>query len=557
MTAHRKQIPAGRIFLLAFALATALSLLSGPATANAAGARRPNIVLILADDMGFSDLGCYGSEIATPNLDRLAAGGLRFTQFYNCARCCPTRASLMTGLYPHQAGVGHMVEHGGIPIHDTRFPAYRGDLSKQAVTIAQVLQAAGYHTAMSGKWHVTPMTEAKHNWPLQRSFEKYFGLIHGASSYFDPTGILVRDNQVIKPEGADFYITDAIAENAIRYLADFGREQKPFFLYVAFTAPHWPLHARPEDIAKYRGHYTNNWAELRQARYQKQISMGLINPQWPISPRDMTNAPLSAPQYAEWQDARMAAYAAQIDRLDQNVGEIIARLSSIGALENTLVFFLSDNGGCAENLGPGTSGPYVPANSPTGGPMRKGNSPEIFPGPADTYSSYGQAWANVSNTPFRYYKHWVHEGGISTPLIAYWPAKIKPARVTHQLGHLVDLMATCLDVAGAKYPRQFNGEKIIPLEGKSLLPVLQGKQRKGHQTIFWEHEGNRAVRQGKWKLVGRYANDWELYDMDADRTELNNLAAKNPAKVAELTKLYEQWAARVRVEPWEKVKDLR
>jgi arylsulfatase A-like enzyme len=556
MTTHRKPIPAGKILLASVLFATLLASPVGPANARAA-AKRPNIVLILVDDMGFSDLGCYGSEIATPNLDRLAAGGLRFTQFYNCARCCPTRASLMTGLYPHEAGVGHMVERGGIPIRDTRFPAYRGDLSKQAVTIAQVLQAAGYHTAMSGKWHVTPMTEAKHNWPLQRGFEKYFGLIHGAASYFDPSGILVRDNEVIKPEGANFYLTDAIADNAVRYLTEFGKERKPFFLYAAFTAPHWPLHARPEDIAKYKGRYTNNWAELRQARYQKQIGMGLINPQWPLSPRDMTNAPLSDPKYAEWQDARMAVYAAQIDRLDQNIGKIIAKLKEIGAAENTLVFFLSDNGGCAENLGPTTGGPYVPATAPGGGPMRKGNSPEIFPGPADTYASYGQAWANVSNTPFRYYKHWVHEGGISTPLIAYWPAKIKPAGITRQTGHLIDIMATCLDVAGAKYPKTFNGEKIIPLEGRSLLPVLQGKERKGHDVIFWEHEGNRAVRQGKWKLVGRYANDWELYDMDADRTELNNLATKQPAKVEELKKLYEAWAARVGIEPWDKVKDLR
>ncbi|MDB6059767.1 MAG: sulfatase, partial [Verrucomicrobiales bacterium] len=250
-------------------------------------APRPNIVLIMADDMGFSDLGCYGSEIHTPNLDQLAAHGLRFTQFYNTARCCPTRAALMTGLYSHQAGVGHMVENMSEPIANIGLPGYAGDLSPHCVTIAQVLSTAGYHTAMSGKWHITPaITNDKKNWPRQRGFEKYFGLIHGGGSYFDPNGNLVRGNEPVKNVGTNFYLTDAIADNAVQFISDFAQDKKPFFVYVAFTAPHWPVHALPEDIAKYRGKYHNNFDQFREARYKKQIELGIIDGKWPLSPRD-------------------------------------------------------------------------------------------------------------------------------------------------------------------------------------------------------------------------------------------------------------------------------
>jgi arylsulfatase A-like enzyme len=520
---------------------------------DAHAARRPNIVLILADDMGFSDLGCYGSEIQTPNLDKLAAGGLRFTQFYNTARCCPTRAALMTGLYSHQAGVGHMVESMGRPIANIGLPGYAGDLSPHCVTIAQVLSQAGYHTAMSGKWHVTPAeTTDKKNWPRQRGFEKYFGIIHGAASYFDPSGILIRDNESIGKVGTNFYLTDAIASNAVKFIDTFAKEQKPFFMYVAFTAPHWPVHALPEDIAKYRGKYGNNWEKFREARYRKQIELGIIDAKWKLTPRDLPGS-WSGPEFADWQDSRMAGYAAQIDRLDQNVGKILAKLRDSGQGENTLVFFLSDNGACAEHLGPKISGPIVPTKSPTGGPMRKGNRPDVIPGGPDTYASYGQPWANVSNTPFRLYKHWVHEGGISTPLICNWPGVIKAGTMTSQPGHLIDIMATCVDVAGASYPKTFNGQTITAMEGISLFPVLEGKKRKGHEAIFWEHEGNRAVRSGKWKLVSKHPDTWELYDMEADRTELHNVAAEHPAQRKKMIAMYDAWAKRADVVPWDDV----
>jgi arylsulfatase len=494
----------------------------------AAQAPKPNIILIMADDMGFSDLGCYGSEIATPNLDKLAAGGIRFTQFYNNARCCPTRAALLTGLYSHQAGVGHMVENRGQP-------GYQGRLNDRCVTIAEVLKPAGYRTYMSGKWHVG---EARPHWPVDRGFERSYSLVSGGTNYFrlDPGRTLVRDDQKITPP-ADWYITDAITENAFALLADHGKNEKPFFLYVAYTAPHWPLHAHARDIAKYKGKYAEGWDALRKKRLERMIDLGIVNAKWPLTPRDK-NVPAweNAKNQDDW-GLRMAVYAAQIDRMDQGIGKILAKIKELEAEQNTLVLFLSDNGGCAEIIDRGKPG--VPA------------------GQADSFLSYGVGWANASNTPFRLYKHWVHEGGIATPLIAYWPATIKKPSITPQLGHIIDLMATCVDVAGAEYPKTFKDKPITPLEGKSLLPILQGKTRSGHDAIFWEHEGNRAVRQGKWKLVGQHKGDWELYDMEADRTELDNQAAKQPEKLKELAALYEQWAKRAGVLPWEEVQKLK
>jgi arylsulfatase len=502
-------------------------VLVSPFAAHAADAKRPNIVLIMADDMGFSDLGCYGSEINTPNLDKLAAGGLRFTQFYNGARCCPTRAALLTGLYAHQAGIGHMVQDKG-------FPAYQGKLNDQCVTIAEVMKSAGYRTAMSGKWHVG---ENRPHWPTDRGFERYFGLISGGSNYFrlEEGRKMAIDDKPYKPEEGKFYMTDAIADNAVKFLDEHGKGKEPFFLYVAFTAPHWPLHAPPEEIAKYKGKYALGWDELRKQRHKKQIELGLVDAKWPLTPRDQ-----SAPAWADLKEKereefaqKMAVYAAQVDRLDQNVGKIVAKLKALGRDENTLVLFLSDNGGCAEEIHRGKPGAEV--------------------GTADSYESYGLPWANASNTPFRLYKHWIHEGGIATPLIAYWPATIKKAALTNQPGHIIDIMATCADLGGATYPKTFKDKPIAPLEGKSLAPIFEGKTRAGHDALFWEHEGNRAVRQGKWKLVALHKGEWELYDLEADRTELHSLTAKEPERVKEMAAKYDEWAKRCGVQPWDKM----
>ncbi len=499
----------------------ALSLLS--AAGPQADARKPNIVILMADDMGFSDLGCYGGEIATPNLDRLAAGGLRFTQFYNTARCCPTRASLLTGLYPHQAGVGHMVASRGTP-------AYQGFLNDRCVTIAEALRPAGYRTMMVGKWHVG---EEKPHWPCDRGFDRYFGLISGGSNYFflEKGRKMALDHEPWTPAGPDFYMTDAFTDHALGFVDEAAKIGKPWFLYTAFTSPHWPLHARPGDIAKYRGKYLKGWDALRAERHKRQIETGIVDAKWPLTPRDGAAPAWEEVKNQDERDLRMAVYAAQIDRMDWNIGRLLERIKALGAEENTLVLMLADNGGCAEEIHRGTPGAAI--------------------GTKESFESYGLPWANASNTPFRLYKHWVHEGGISSPLIASWPAVIrKGGGLTNEPGHLIDLMATCLDVAGAEYPKTHGGKEITPLEGRSLAPVFRTGRREGHSEIYWEHEGNRAVRQGRMKLVARHKGPWELYDLEADRTEMSNLAEKQPEKARELAALWDRWAAKVGVVPW-------
>jgi arylsulfatase len=515
----------------------------------------------MSDDMGFSDIGCYGGEIRTPNLDGLAARGLRFTQFYNTARCCPTRASLMTGLYQHQAGVGHMMDDRG-------YESYRGDLNNRCVTIAEVLKLAGYGTYMSGKWHVTRYRRPegpKHNWPRQRGYDRFFGTIHGAGSFFDPCS-LTRDNTQIPP-GDDFYYTDAISDNAVNYIRE-HKSDNPFFMYVAYTATHWPMHALPEDIARYKGRYDGGWDTLRAERHKRMIELGIVDKKWKITPRDKAAPPWTEAEDKEWFARRMEVYAAMLDCMDQGIGRIVAELKKTGNFEDTLIFFLADNGGCAEEYGsdgavrPDPSKPVVlkpmdknalqpdmkPKVTRDGRPVRTGYG--VMPGPADTYVAYGKPWANASNTPFRLYKHWVHEGGISTPLIAHWPKRIKAhGKLRHQPGHLIDIMATCVDVAGAEYPSEYKGNKITPMEGKSLSPAFDNKPIQ-REAIYWEHEGNRAVRQGKWKLVSRHPGKWELYDIEADRTELTDLAQKYPEKLEQLKVLYKSWAARCGVQPW-------
>ncbi len=513
-------------FLSVMVLGAAALTSSRMLFAGQPGQEKPNIILILADDLGFSDLGCYGSQISTPNLDRLAAGGLRFSQFYNTARCCPTRAALLTGLYQHQAGVGHMVGDRGLP-------SYQGFLNDRCVTIAEALRRGGYHACMSGKWHVG---EDHPHWPLDRGFERYFGLISGACSYFRlaPGRQMALDNKPYVPKGDDFYMTDAITDHAVSFLKEYSHKGSPFFLYVAYTAPHFPLHALPEDIAKYRAKYMLGWDELRQRRYRRLIELGIVDPKWPLTPRDPEAPSWNSVEDKESWDLKMAVYAAQIDRMDQGIGRILDKLIELAIDGNTLVMFLSDNGGAAADIDAGKPG--APAGDP------------------NSYLTYGRAWANASNTPFRLFKRWVHEGGIATPFIAYWPAVIKQGgHITHQVGHVVDLMATCVDVAGVQYPETCAGRAIPPLEGRSLLPVFQGNKRQGHDYLFWEHEGNRAVRHGQWKLVSRHPDRWELYDLQADRTELNDLAGHRRDIVESLTARYDEWAQRCGVAPFDQL----
>jgi arylsulfatase len=541
---------------------------SAQAAEGQAARQRPNIVLVMSDDMGYSDLGCYGGEHATPNLDGLAAKGVRFTQFYNTARCCPTRASLLTGLYPHQAGIGHMMEDRG-------FDGYRGVLNRNAVTIAEVLKPAGYRTYMAGKWHVTPMTGPdadRRTWPLGRDFEKFYGTIAGAGSYYDPTA-LVRQDQLITPENDpeyrpdSYYYTDAISDNAVRFLEQHQAEspEQPFFLYVAYTTAHWPMHAPDAAVAKYKGRFDAGYAPLREARFRRMKEMGLI-------PADATFAPGSddweaVPDKA-WEARTKEVYAAMIEIMDAGVGRIVDQLKRANQIDDTLILFLQDNGACAETVGREANKTPMPDDLKPLGPdglqkrvtppmqTRDGRwvrtGPGVMAGPPDTYLAYGRGWANVSNTPFREYKHWTHEGGISTPLIAHWPNGIKPERagaLERQPGHLIDLMATCADLAGAAYPTEKDGLPIKPREGVSLRPAFDGLPLNRPQPIFWEHEGNRAVREGDWKLVGKEDQPWELYNIATDRAEQHDLASSQPDRVKDLAAKWEGYAARANVLP--------
>ena len=535
---------------------------------------RPNIILIMSDDMGYSDIGCYGGLVNTPVLDGLAQNGLRFTQFYNAARCCPTRASLITGLYPHQTGIGHMMEDKGSD-------AYRGDLSNKALTIAEVLKQAGYSTYMSGKWHVTPYeptddNPSKHNWPLQRGFDQFFGTILGAGSYYDPAS-LTLNNEYIVP-GDDFYYTDAISDHAVNYIENHNSDQ-PFFMYVAYTAAHWPMQAKPADIAKYKGKFDDGWDALRQKKYEKMLAMGLIKPEWKLTEKDDIPDWEDADRKA-WNSSLMEVYAATIDCMDQGIGRMMNSLQKKGFKDNTLVFFLQDNGGCAETWGlTDQIGPIsndvkaddfkpmgkderqqdmAPKYTRDGKPVLAGKG--LKPGGDDTYIAYGKAWANASNTPFRMYKHWVHEGGISTPLIVHWPSGIKAKNeFRNQTSHIIDIMATCIDVAGAKYPESFHGNSIIPYEGLSLMPAFDNEELQD-RVLCWEHEGNKAIRQGKYKLVSRWSKNseynWELYDLEKDRSETDNLNKTMPKKFVEMDKIWKDWEKKTGVLSWKNLQPI-
>jgi len=547
-----------------------LLLLTSLCTGELAQSQQPaqtNFVIILSDDMGITDLGCYGSEIETSNLDSLAKGGLRFSQFYNTARCCPTRASLLTGLYPHQAGVGHMMDKKALA-------GYQGDLNDSCRTIAEVLRPSGYRSYAVGKWHVTRHTAPegpKHNWPLQRGFDRFYGTIHGAGSFYDPSS-LTRDNTAIsayadpqyRPE--TYYYTNAISDQATRYIQEHRKDHpdKPFFLYVAYTAAHWPMHALPEDIQRYKGKYDQGYEPIRRARYAKAIELGLFPASLPFTSSVGNWDRIEDKQY---EAACMEVYAAMVHRMDQGIGQIVEELQRQNILDNTLICYMQDNGGCAEAMGRGGNKEHpdiprpaaptlkpmdpadfakrgsVPAQTRDGYPIRMGKN--AFPGPADTYVAYGENWANVSNTPLREYKHWVHEGGISTPLVVHWPAGIKTSgEWCHQPCHLIDIAATIVEISKSSYPKI-----ATPLEGKSLLPAFANKTIE-RDAIYWEHEGNRAVRKGDWKLVAKHKKPWELYDISKDRIEANDLASKFPDKVSEMANLYEAYATRAFVAPW-------
>lgn len=529
-------------------------------------ASKPDIVVIMADDLGFSDLGCYGGEINTPNLDKLANDGLRLTQFYNAARCCPSRASLLTGLYPHQAGIGHMTEDKG-------FESYSGTLSSNAVTLPEMLKTGGYKTFMVGKWHVAlnPLTKDDFkNWPLQRGFDKFFGTLAGYGSLYQPAG-LIEDNEFINPS-KDFFYTDAMADKAVEYIESISKTDTPMFLYFANVAPHYPLHAREKTIAKYKGVYDKGWDEVCKQRLKNLRDLGLIPKDMPAQLEDEATTPWDKAEHKQWQAQRMQTYAAMVEEMDAAIGRVVDALKRSGRFENTLILFFSDNGASCEGhlnntierTGEPWRSSFAPKTTSDGKPVIQGDIPGVPLGGADTFGSYGLNWASVSNTPFRRHKIWLHEGGISTPFIAHWSSRIKEkGKIRDDTAHITDLMPTFAELANVEYPSKFNDNQIMPYEGQSMASIFDAKKR-SRDPIFWEHEGNRAVRDGKWKLVSEYpgkwrsfypsqSGKWELYDISTDRGELNDLSKKHPERVDKMKKMYEKWAARVGVVDWEKI----
>ena len=503
-------------------------------------AEKPNIVVIMADDMGYSDLGCYGGEIKTPVLDQMASNGLRFRRFYNAARCCPTRASLLSGLYPQQAGIGAMVG-------DLGYPGYQGHLSRNCVTLAEVLKGAGYQTLICGKWHVSRNPYAgkrelmdPEGWPLQRGFDRFYGTLAGGGNYYRPVS-LARDNELLDMPEGDYYYTNAISTEAAKYIKDSDKE-KPLFLYFTPTAPHWPLHAPDDEIEPYMETYRVGWDAIRQQRHQRMIELGVLNANCPLSERSKGIVPWSQAKDKEWEARRMATHAAMVTIMDRSIGQIIEALKKTGRYENTMILFLSDNGASAEVIR-GKSNRH-------GNFARGGTTPDVMPGPADTYSSFGRSWANASNTPFRYYKKDTYAGGACSPLIIHWPAGISaPGEWRDQQSHIIDIMPTVVKLSGATYPHERAGQPVKSMAGKSLLASFDDNQQ-AERPIFFEHMGNRGVRMGRWALLSARKNPWSLYDISVDRTESVDLAKSYPEKVEEMESLYETWAEQSDVLPW-------
>ena len=509
---------------------------------DAAAAERPNIVLIMADDMGFSDLGCYGGEIHTPNIDRLAEQGLRFTQFYNNALCGPTRASLMTGLYSQQVGV----------------TGWTGSLVERCATIPELLKKAGYATLVVGRLDMTTAGEWYNPEHAAKHLDRFFGSggkpgHYGPGHYFKRVrtqGFFHNGERFDFPPGSTFDKTELYTDYAVTFIEEAADGEKPFFLYVAHTTPHWPLHAKEADIAKYRDLYkSTGWDELRAKRHERLKEAGLVDASWPLTPRDSRVPPWENAEHKAWQAERMAVYAAQVDSLDRSVGRVLEAIHRAGLEDDTLVLFLSDNGASDHTWKNPLDKPGKPWRLDGTPTQMGGDRPDIKPGGADTFCCYGPPWANVSNAPFRGYKAGCFEGGIATPLVVAWPGKIDHGGVAHQPGHIIDVMATCLDVAGVEYPKAFEGRELLPLEGKSLVPVFHGDARKEHESLCWNVAGSRAVRMGRWKLVAAKGKAWELYDLEKDRTEMNDLAGENPERFKRLAAAYTDWTERVGIHP--------
>jgi arylsulfatase A-like enzyme len=480
---------------------------------------KPNILLIMSDDMGYSDLGCFGGEIQTPNLDALADAGIRFTNFYSENMCWVSRASMLTGVY-HRASFKD------------------GSLHPHCLTLPESLKARGYRTGIMGKWHLG-------GYPDQRGFDYFYGILGGASSFFAPIG-LKRNRTAIDHEfqdKEDYYFTHAIGKEAISFLQK-SRVDQPFFLYLPFTAAHWPLHAPEDAIERYQGKFSAGWDELRKKRLQKMKALGVMDQSVKLSPRHPKVPSWKDEKHKTWQERRMEVYAAQVTIMDRVIGEVIDQLRESGQLQNTLTFFTIDNGGCHVEYPPNRKGDYLPEKTRDGRLMKPGNLTHLLPGPEITYQSYGHGWANLSNTPFRLFKQYDHEGGIHTPMIAHWPKQIKAKGTTNPtLSHLVDLMPTILEATQSS-PSEFQADKKrMAWDGRSILPALTGKKQADPAVLFFHHARGKAIRVGNWKLVlnkdGKKKAKWELYDLSVDPNELKDLANSQTNKVKELVQLWE------------------
>lgn len=486
-------------------------------THSVQAADQPNIVLIMVDDMGFSDIGCYGGEVETPNLDKLASEGMRFTQFYNNAKCTTTRASILTGLYPRgKIGDKH--------------------LRRNMMTLGEGLRTCGYMTSLSGKWH---LGRGEINHPYHRGFDEFYGLLDGCCNFFDPsrpdpaykggrTRVFAKNDQRITDFPDDFYTTDAFTDHAIQCIKAASEAGKPFFAHVTYTAPHYPIHAKPSDIEKYIGKFKMGWDAMRRQRFQRQQQLGLATDAWQLSLGESKSYPWDDANH-EFEDLRMAVYAAMIDSVDQNVGRIMQVLKDTGQDENTWVMFLSDNGGCAEEPG--------------------GRDPaQRNPGPGDDYVAVGPSWGWAQNAPFKRYKSWLHEGGITSPFIAWRPGHVPANSINRAPAHIIDLLPTCLELAGGEYPSDYEGNTLLPVEGRTMASLLAGKPREPHEQLCWQWAGNRAIRQGNWKLVWDKLNErkqWELYDLSKDRCELKDLADQETARVTAMSEAWFAWAKKV------------
>ena len=517
-----------------------------------------NVVIFLADDLGYSDIGGYGGEIRTPNLDRLANQGVKLSNFHNTPRCSPSRASLLTGIHPHQTGIGILTGNNEAE------GGYAGNLNNRCATIAEVLKENGYITAMTGKWHLTNSPNKPNGaWPTERGFDNFFGTLDGCATYFRP-GTLTRGLENIEHEAEnnpDFFYTDAIAEEAVKFLAEKPAE-KPYFLYVPFTAPHWPLHAREETVKSYAGTYDVGWDVIRAKRLERQKALGIIPQETELSPRDARVLALEDEPEKQWQSRRMEVYAAMVTEMDNAIGKILNQIEDNNEWENTIIIFLSDNGACSETLPLDEIAEFrraknlMDTRTRDGRKVVLGNDPDVMPGGEDTYASYGVAWANVSNTPFRLYKRYTHEGGVMSPFIIHWPAgTLANGKVNTSTFQLVNVAPTLYDALGVTYPDNLNGSKLEPLAGGSMLPALVSAESANSQ-LWWEHIGNAAIIRGKWKLVRQYDWNWELYDLTTDRNELKDLASANPDLVAELTAEWEKLADQYGVIPFRKTLEI-